>query len=514
MKRQTLGALLLMAIIPLVGWFLVRVLFPKLNEREQLRTSDAQGRISETIRFAGDNYLGYWFINSPEIKRILAREGIQANFTDDGGAYADRLEKFSKKEYDIIVLPVKEYMDHGEKFKYPGVISVALSESKDADAIVAFGDKLPSGKLTDLNNSNLKIIYTGQSPSSFLLDLTITDFDLFNLRDNKNWRVEVNSSEEVYKKAKNHEGDVFVLWEPDVSKALQIPGMKYVWGSGKFSGYIIDVFVIRRDYFQSHHDTLVKFFQSYFRTMAIYSNNRDRLIDEMTKSTKLSKDTVKNMLPKIDWFDLYENAHLQFGLPNASNAPGKDGLIDTIIQCAEVMRRSGNKKISSLDPYIITNRSLVEELSKNTSQSIFTEDNAKIEFTPLSSEDWKKLREIGTMRVEPINFDTGSSMLTDEGKDQVDKIAKMLINNYPTYRVAIRGHTGHGDEAENLKLSEERAKTVMQRLIGVHYIDPNRLRAEGWGSKSPPQLRPDESPRALLYRMARVEFVLLDSNGI
>ncbi|MFX4925949.1 hypothetical protein ABTC31_20410, partial [Acinetobacter baumannii] len=80
-------------------------------------------------------------------------------------------------------------------------------------------------------------------PSSFLLDLTIVDFDLFNLTRTDAWRKEVNGSQDAYKRAKNHDGDVFVMWEPDVSRALRdVPGLKPVWGSDGFNGYIVDVF--------------------------------------------------------------------------------------------------------------------------------------------------------------------------------------------------------------------------------------------------------------------------------
>jgi outer membrane protein OmpA-like peptidoglycan-associated protein len=85
----------------------------------------------------------------------------------------------------------------------------------------------------------------------------------------------------------------------------------------------------------------------------------------------------------------------------------------------------------------------------------------------------------------------------------------MLVNNYPDYRVAIRGHTGKGDEKANLKLSSERADIVRSRLIAVHGVDPNRLLSEGLGDKQAPIQKTGENIRAFSLRWARVEFVLL-----
>jgi OOP family OmpA-OmpF porin len=89
----------------------------------------------------------------------------------------------------------------------------------------------------------------------------------------------------------------------------------------------------------------------------------------------------------------------------------------------------------------------------------------------------------------------------------------MLIHNYPSYRILVCGHTEPGgDENENEKLSLQRAQAVMQYLIAVHGIHPNRCRSKGIGSKSPPAKKPGESPRAYRYRLSRVEFKAFEDN--
>ena len=83
-------------------------------------------------------------------------------------------------------------------------------------------------------------------------------------------------------------------------------------------------------------------------------------------------------------------------------------------------------------------------------------------------------------------FRAGGELLDDTGKEQVDKIAALLINNYPGYRVAVRGHTGAGDEEENRKLSLARAQVVVQYLIAVHAIDARSTLRRGQGGVSAP----------------------------
>ncbi len=514
MKKTTLGAILLL----LLGMGVVAAIFflkPMIFEKKMRVTSDA-ATDSFTIRIAGDNYLGYWFITSPEMRKLSSKEGIQIDFTDDGGNYSERLKKFDKGDYDCVVLPVNSYLEHGNPYDYPGVILASISESKGADGIVGFGDSLPTGKIHDLNDSSLRIVYTLDSPSSFLLDLVIADFDFYNLQDSDEWRVPVDGSREVLKKAKKNEGDVFVLWEDDLSKALEIPGMNYLWGSDKFSGYIIDVFVFRRDFLEKHADRIQEFLKLYFRTLKIYANNEDLMLKEMRKSTGLKRDVLEKIMDKIEWFDLYQNCSDQFGIRTGPAAPANDGLINTIIACTDVLIRTGKFDSDPLagNPYLITNSSALEHLSKNMSRTFSGSQGHDHDFDPLTEEEWDQLREIGAMRVEPIVFQSWDNRLTPEGKETVDKIAQILINNYPDYRIAVRGHTGPGDEKENLKISLERAQVVAQYLTAVHGIDPDRFKTEGWADRKKPPRKPGESERAYRYRLSRVEFVLFEEDRL
>jgi outer membrane protein OmpA-like peptidoglycan-associated protein len=106
-------------------------------------------------------------------------------------------------------------------------------------------------------------------------------------------------------------------------------------------------------------------------------------------------------------------------------------------------------------------------------------------------------------------------MLTLAGKLEVDVAAQALLNNYPQYRVLIKGHTSRGYDAEaDRKLSQERAEAVKKYLEVVHGIDPDRLRAIGIGSAEPLPRLANESERAYQYRLPRVEFVLVEENAI
>lgn len=488
------------------------------DDYQKTSTSDASGT-SESIRWAGDGYLGYSFLHTTEMKKQLARKRYSLKYDNDGGDYATRLKKFANKEYDFIVLPINSYIEHGMGHKFPGVIVSGICESKGADAIVGFDDVLPNGKINDLNNPDLKIFYTPSSPSSFLLDLTIADFDLVELEEFDGWRIEANGSEEVYEMAekalKNRSlGDAFVMWEPEVSKAISKLGMKKIWGSDKFGGYIIDVVVFHRDYVSKNPEAVKYFLATYFRVLDFYASRKQEMIEEFSDISKIDEDIVEDMVQNIDWYNFNENCTNLFDIPITVGIPASDGIINSIYACNNVMRRANTLDEDVEDPYLLINSTFLEELKNENLKSVGGSKGEEISFNFMNDSEWEQLQEVGTMRVKPITFQSGTSILDYQGEEIVDKVATMLVNNYPNYRVIIKGHTGKGDESANLKLSKERAEIVKQRLIAVHGIDPDRLQAKGYGATYPPTQKSGENIRSYYLRWARVEFVLVDNQSL
>src|SRR5208337_3367780 len=130
MNRNLIAAVLILGLgLIAIGAF--KLYSAVVLEKKGVQASDS--KVNLTIHMAGDSYLGYFVINSPELKRQAAKRGIAVDFTNDGGAYADRVQKFAEGKYDAIVLPVNSYIQHGAKYNYPGVIVASIAESKGAD---------------------------------------------------------------------------------------------------------------------------------------------------------------------------------------------------------------------------------------------------------------------------------------------------------------------------------------------------------------------------------------------
>lgn len=90
----------------------------------------------------------------------------------------------------------------------------------------------------------------------------------------------------------------------------------------------------------------------------------------------------------------------------------------------------------------------------------------------------------GKIIVNGIKFDVNKATLKPESMGPINKIFE-LMQKQPDLNFSIEGHTdSDGDEAHNQTLSEQRAKTVMDKLIEMG-IDKSRLKSQGFGESKP-----------------------------
>ncbi len=83
-----------------------------------------------------------------------------------------------------------------------------------------------------------------------------------------------------------------------------------------------------------------------------------------------------------------------------------------------------------------------------------------------------------------ILFDVGKSTIKKESEPIIEQIYLLLKSN-PQLIISVEGHTDNtGNVESNKKLSEARAKTVMDTLIAKG-IGKERLSSIGWGQEKP-----------------------------
>jgi len=132
-------------------------------------------------------------------------------------------------------------------------------------------------------------------------------------------------------------------------------------------------------------------------------------------------------------------------------------------------------------------------LSKNAPDSTYDKD---IPLRPIELNASLVLRN--------IFFETNSAELQQVSMIEINKLLQ-LMNENPTLKVQINGHTDNvGKPADNLKLSAERAKSVMNYLVSKS-VDIKRLASKGFGETKPIADNTTEAGRSL---NRRTEFII------
>ncbi len=86
---------------------------------------------------------------------------------------------------------------------------------------------------------------------------------------------------------------------------------------------------------------------------------------------------------------------------------------------------------------------------------------------------------------QQIRFRTRSAEILSDSDALLSEIADVLVRNPQVTGIEIQGHTDNtGDAGYNMRLSQSRAESVMQRLVSLG-VEAGRLSAKGYGDTQP-----------------------------
>lgn len=108
----------------------------------------------------------------------------------------------------------------------------------------------------------------------------------------------------------------------------------------------------------------------------------------------------------------------------------------------------------------------------------------KIEMIPLPKTDTPEVVFDKPVVLNNIFFETGSAVLLDISLVEINRLAQML-RDQPDLQIHIIGHTDNvGSDADNMKLSKDRAQSVYQALVEAG-VSSQRMSFEGKGETEP-----------------------------
>ncbi|MCP4726566.1 MAG: OmpA family protein [bacterium] len=215
----------------------------------------------------------------------------------------------------------------------------------------------------------------------------------------------------------------------------------------------------------------------------LFSPDGDGENDILTLNPEASDNTGIN-----DWnLEIYAPSGNPFKSYRGTSSPAKEIKWDGI--------GKNNELVESAADYFI--ELAVTDFAGNSSKS----ERIKLPIDVLVVVTERGLK----IRISNIEFAFDRAELTIKAHPILNRVAEILVK-YHSYNVMIEGHTDDiGEEEYNLKLSELRAKEVMDYLVSEG-IDEERLSFRGMGETTP--FLPNKGAESR-RRNRRVEFLLL-----
>jgi NitT/TauT family transport system substrate-binding protein len=430
---------------------------------------------------------------------IVANNGFKANkqciywnnhkllveflLVEDVDARAKAFAKGGDDGIDIVWSTVDFWANELPGFIKGGVNAKAIMQvdwSRGGDAIVA--DK-SIRRVEDLRGKKISLaLFT---PSHWMLEYSIQNSSLGEAEQAEISRklVGKNASPDARADFVAGKVDACVVWEPDVTEALQKrPGSHILVSSKSAANLIADLMVARQEFIQKHPDVIKAFVEGWFEGTAEANRRPEKVAELLMENEPLYQDLGREVtmegLSTVKWADLGDNAKM-FGLD------GSEPLFDRIFNQASRTWVKRGYISQAVQPSVAKDTAFLSQIYKAIPKDVrpITPPEEFRQKNPIPSSK----RNAPAIMTKPVNiyFPSGSATLDPNAKQVLDNVAT-TIQAFSNAYIRIEGNTDSvGNPQSNQALSQRRAQAVLNYLASRYQFDRNRFVAKGNGPYKP-----------------------------
>jgi len=408
---------------------------------------------------------------------------------EDVDARAKLFAKGGKDGVDIVWSTVDFWANELPGFIKDGVKARAIMQvdwSRGGDAIVADNS---IKRIEDLKDKRISLaLFT---PSHWLLEYNLENSSLDDVEQAQIVKnlVGKNASPDARADFVGGKVDAAVVWEPDVTEALQKRPNSHILVSSKSAANLIaDLMVARDDFIRKNPEVIKDFVEGWLDGTEEANRKPDEAVKVLMENEPLYKDlgqeATRSGLATVRWADLADNTQM-FGLN------GNEPLFDRIFKEAStawVKRGYISQAVSSAEA---KDDSFLRQVYK---AAAIKPSPATVSLPKASGEIADKT----PVTTKPVNihFATGRDDLDENGRQLLDQVAT-LAQTYSNAYLRVEGNTDNvGARDPNIKLSERRAQSVVSYLTSTYNLSPTRFIAKGNGPDKPVAPNDSEAGRS------------------
>lgn len=413
---------------------------------------------------------------------------------EDVDARAKAFARGGSDGVDIVWSTVDFWANELPGFIKGGVKAKAVMQvdwSRGGDAIVADNS---IHRIEDLKGKKVSLaLFT---PSHWLLEYSLENSSLDESDQSQIVKslVGKNASPDARADFVAGKVDAAVVWEPDVTEALQKRAGSHVLVSSKTAANLIaDLMVARENFITQHPDVIKAFVQGWMDGTEEANRRPDTVVKLLMDNEPVYKDLgeqgTRDGLPTVRWADMTDNTKM-FGLD------GSEPLFDRIFRQASVawIKRGYIKQpvasaVAKDDRFL---RQIYAAVPKEARVPVPKEE---FKFPPKAPETKKTEQPIMTKPAN-IYFPTGSAELDPNAKQVLDQVA-LTAQTYSNAYLRVEGNTDSvGNAQSNVALSQRRAQSVVSYLAAKYGLNKSRFIAKGNGPNKPVASNDNDSGRA------------------
>lgn len=446
--------------------------------------------------YAGGQYFNNGFKDNPG-SRFRTEYNFCVNFhvMDD---FAASRAAFKAGKMDLMWVTMDAFPteagNYGESIKF----LFQSDWSRGGDAIVTKGNIKSVGDL-----AGKKIAVAPATPSHtfllWMLDMAgLSPTDVGEI-------VEVASAIDSAAAFKAGRVDAAVVWSPDDADCVsKVAGSKVLVSTKQATHIIADGFMVKESVFNAKKAQLKGLVEGWLKGAAEINASEDN----KRKAAKILSQGFGGDVNETFTLSAINNVRLTtygdnldfFGL-NASytDVKGKD-LYEKMAKVYGKLRLATN--VPNYNTVIVP--SFIQELNLQGATGMKAEE--KKVFTAPTQVD-VTANAVASKPVR-VSFATNSADLEENAKLIIDDKFVESAKAFPTRRIRIEGNTDStGNRASNITLSQRRAQSVVEYLVGAHGMERNRFVVVGNGPDKP--LCPEKT-ETCLARNRRTDFQILE----